>query len=62
MKCWTHEGEGLFFWYIAYSYIHTTKYSRSHDIFVKVIKNIGGGWQLSFKNAGGERVKKVLMY
>lgn len=40
---------------IACTDIHTTKYSGDHEILVKN-KNAGSGWQLFFKNSGGERV------
>jgi len=41
------NAEGLF---CACSDIHTTKYSGGHEIFVKMIKNAGGDWQLFYLN------------
>jgi len=35
----------------TYSY---KKYSGSHDIFVKMFKNTGGGWQRFFKRWWGK--------
>jgi len=47
-----------FFWYFACSDVHTTKYSGGHEIFEKMTKNTGGGWQLKKTGTDGERVKQ----
>ncbi len=40
--------------------IQTTNYSVGHEIWLKMIKISGDGYQLFFKHAGGERVKSVV--
>jgi len=40
-------------------HIHERKYSGGHETFVKLIKNVGGGWQLFSKTLVGKDLKIV---
>ncbi len=50
------KGVCSLFWCIACSDIHTRKYSGGHEIWLKIIKNAGGGWQLFSKTLAGKEL------
>lgn len=49
----------FFFKMFLNAQIHTIKYSRGRDIFVKIIKNTGIGWRLFFKTLIRVKAYKV---